>query len=73
MHKYNLLEAGLLTKVNTDGLATDTDGNKAFDKDLSYNVIIDDADYGIVGKLTQTLLNRPATSCIHFDANMLFP
>ena len=68
MHKYNLLEAGLLTKLNEDGVTTDTDGNKAFDKDLSYDVIIDDSDYGIVGKLTQTLFNKEVTSCIYLDA-----
>lgn len=56
MHKYNLREAGLLTQVNTDGVVTDADtGDKAFDKDLSYAVIIDDPDYGVAGKFTQSL------------------
>ena len=72
MHKYNLLEAGLLTKLNNDGVTTDSDGNKAFDKDLSYDIIIDDSDYGIVGKLTQTPLNQEVTSCIFLDANLDF-
>ena len=63
MHKYNLLEADLLTQVNTNGVVTDADtGDKAFDKDLSYTVIIDDPDYGIAGKLNQTLGYQAATS-----------
>ena len=72
MHKYNLLEAGLLTKLNNDGVTTDSDGNKAFDKDLSYDIIIDDSDYGIVGELAQTLFNQEVTSCIFLDANLDF-
>jgi len=59
MHKYNLLEAGLLTQVNTDGVVTDADtGDKAFDKDLSYAVIIDDPDYGIAayGAIQETYI-----------------